>query len=97
MTCRHVVTCIRTTWRICVHVCACVCAFVCSYVHECNQSFKHPLKIFANHLSTRKIAFIFFMWDYLSFYIFAGDMVCLESSYRRELMGFNLSPSFPLK
>ena len=35
--------------------------------------------------------FIFVMWDYISFYIFASDVVHLESSDGRELMRFNLS------
>ena len=78
--------------RMCmlVHVCACVhvCAHVCPSVIS---GFKHPLRIFTNPLYTRylythHIAFIFVMWDYLSFYIFVRDMAHSKSSDRCELI-----------
>ena len=62
-----------------------MCVRVCARAHaKCNQCDKHPLRIFANplyvlYLYTHQIVFIFVMWDYLSFYIFAGDVARQES------------------
>ena len=63
----HVISCINSMLS-CARVCA-----------KCNYWVKHPLRIFANplyalYLCTRRITFIFFMWDYFCFYIFEGDV-----------------------
>ena len=61
---------------------------VCTYVRVCASvisGLSILFKIYANplntlHLYTRQFALIFVMWDYLSVYLYAGDMARREAS-----------------
>ena len=69
----HVHVCVRV--HVCSHMCACVC--VISGLSNLFRISAKPINL--HTLYSHEIAFIFFMWGYLSFYIFAGDVAQWEA------------------